>query len=274
MAPSAGRDLPRPFYDNWWRPKRGAARSLWAFHSALTDPTVPAHVERQEISSFFTEEQEAAANGNPLRVVPESVWRKAYQACSDNDLDRDLLGVQVNAAQTFVGSIRFATSASVESFVRQWAAPHGRLLAQLAGHRSSMRRKRVDELARGFFHLGRLLTLPSDVKAERLFLPEEDLQMADVTVADLRRGSVTEGIRRVLWKQSVRVRDALAQGQPLLPMLSFRRRLVLKRYWLGALAYVNELDRRDYDLWTRPLALPWWRRVQVYVQTIFGRTAP
>lgn len=265
------RALPRPFYDDWWGERRDAAHNLWAFHSALTEPRQPAGKEEE---NFFKEERAAAEAGEALRAVPEGVWTAAYQSCTDFDLDRGLLGAQVEAACTFATPIRFETSTGLDTFVRLWAVPHGRLLAQLAGHRSSMRRRWVDELSRGFFYLSRLLTLPEDVRADRLFIPEEELRWADVTKGQLREGTVTESIRRLLWKQSVRVRDALAQGQPLLSSLSLRRRYVLKKYWMGALALLNELERRDFDLWSRPLALPWWRRMEVYLQTVFGRTSP
>ena len=79
-------------------------------------------------------------------------------------------------------------------------------------------------------------------------------------------------MRGLLWKESVRIRDALAQGRPLIANLSLRQRFALKRFWVGALELLKELERRDFDLWSRPLNLPFVRRVQVYVQTLLGRS--
>jgi phytoene synthase len=93
-----------------------------------------------------------------------------------------------------------------------------------------------------------------------------------VTVEQLRCGDVDEAVQGLLWKESVRIRDALAQGRPLIATLSLRRRFFLKRFWMGALELLKELERRDYDLWSEPLGLSFFRRVQVYVQTLFGRT--
>jgi phytoene synthase len=224
------------------------------------------------MDTFFEGERGRAEAGEPLHLVPESVWREAYGACEAHGLDRDLLGAQVDAARLFVGPIRFATSDRLDTFVRLWAVSHARLLAGLAGIQSSVQRRHVDELARGFFLLGRVLTLPRDVRANRVFIPREEVEWAGVSMQQLQEGTQAEGMQRLLWKQSVRIRDALAQGAPLMAHLSFRRSYVLKYYWMGALALLNELERRDFDLWSGPLSLSWFRRVQVCLQVVFGRT--
>ncbi len=265
----------RPFYDNWWGERRAAADALWAFHSALVQPTVPVPADdAAAVDTFFDGERTRAEAGEPLHVVSESVWTAAYEACAAQGLDRTLLGAQVEAARTFVGPIRFATAARLDTFVRLWAVPHARLLAGLAGLQSSAQRRQVDELARGFFLLGRLRTLPRDARANRVFIPTEDLEWAGVSVEQLREGTQADEMQRLLWKQTVRIRDALAQGGALMSVLSFRRSYILKYYWMGALALLNELERRDFDLWSAPLSLSWFRRLQVYLQVMFGRTAP
>lgn len=265
----------RPFYDNWWGPRQSAARVLWAFHSALVRPSVPVpEDDASAVDTFFDGERARAEAGEPLHVVSESVCTEVYQECEAHGLDRTLLGAQVEAARLFVGPIRFATAARLNTFVRLWAVPHARLLAGLANIQSSVQRRHIDELARGFFLLGRLMTLARDARADRVFIPEEELKWAGVSVEQLREGTQTDAMQRLLWKQSVRIRDALAQGGALMSVLSFRRSYVLKYYWMGALALLNELERRDFDLWSTPLSLSAFRRVQVCLQVAFGRTAP
>jgi phytoene synthase len=226
----------------------------------------------EAIEAFFNEERRRAEAGDPMRLIREEVWNEAYTVCEDHDLDRSLLGAQVEAARCLYGETRFETSRGLRRFVGLWAVPHGRLLAGLAGIDLSIHLQYVDELARGFFHLGRLISLPTDVKEGRLFIPLDNLRQRDVSVRQLREGTVDEGVRGLLWKESVRVRDALAQGRPLIANLSLRQRFALKRFWIGALELLNELERRDFDLWSRSLDLSFPRRVQVYVQTLLGRS--
>ena len=265
--------LPRPFYDQWSSSRRPAAHALWAWHSALADPHPPgSNGTDASTQAFFKEERQRAEAGDPLRLVRKEVCTEAYAVCDEHDLDRSLLGAQVEAARVLHGTTRFSTSTELKNFVGMWAVPHGRLLAGLAGITMSIHLSYVDELAKGFFHLGRLLSLPKDVEQGRLFIPLEQLEQRDVSVEQLRSGSIDEGVRGLLWKETVRIRDALAQGRPLVANLSLRHRFALKRFWIGALELLNELERRDFDLWSRPLDLSFFRRVQVYVQTFLGRS--
>jgi len=273
MSREALTDLPRPFYDQWSRGLRPAALALWAWHSALADPQpIGTNGTEESVEAFFEEERRRAEAGEPMRLLREAVWTDAYAACEEHDLGRSLLAAQVEAARALHGQTRFETSSALKDFVGLWAVPHGRLLAGLAGINMSVRLRYVDELARGFFHLGRLITLPHDVKQGRLFIPIGTLRQKGVTIDQLRDGDLDESVRGLLWKESVRVRDALAQGRPLIGNLSLRRRFVLKRFWVGALELLKELERRDFDLWSEPLDLSFFRRVQVYVQTVLGRS--
>lgn len=261
-------DWPRPFYDEWSGHRRSAAQALWHWHSALVEPRIPRGVSR---GAFFDEERARANAGDPLRVVDKATWSAAYDACSTHDLDLELLGAQVEAARLLVGPTQFEDAEALETFVRLWALPHARLLAALADVTYSAQIGWVDELARGFFHFARLVSLPDDLARDRLFIPLDELRTADVTVDQLKEGTLDDGVRRILWKKSVRVRDALAQGRALVNDLGFRHRYALKWYWMGILAVLQELERRDFDLWSAPIELSLFRRTQVYLQMIFGR---
>ena len=84
---------------------------------------------------------------------------------------------------------------------------------------------------------------------------------------------MNEQMRRLLWKQVVRARDAFAHGAPLANEISPRLARGLKRWWMGGLEVLNEIERRDYDLWTKPLELSMRHRAQVFFQARFGRTS-
>lgn len=273
MSEDVPNSLPRPFYDQWSRRLRPAAHALWAWHSALADPQpIGANGTEAAVDTFFDEERARAEEGEPMRLLPKTLWTEAYSVCEDHGLNRSLLGAQVEAARLLYGETRFETSSALKDFVGLWAVPHGRLLAGLADITMSVHLHYVDELARGFFYLGRLLTLPRDAERGRFFIPMETLRQKGVTVEQLREGDVDEAVQDLLWKESVRIRDALAQGRPLIQNLSLRRRFALKRLWVGALELLKEMERRDYDLWSEPLGLSFFRRVQVYLQTFLGRS--
>lgn len=271
-APAAP-DLPRPFYQSPWpRALRKDAQALWDWHAALARADAPA-LDGSDLTAFFEAEREKAAAAEPLHSIPDDVSQRAYAACTEHELPRDLLVRQVMAARELQEPLRFAEAADLDRFIAAWATPLGLLLAQLAGVGHSWQERHIHELARGFFLAGRLAALPRDLERGQLFLPEKELEQSGVTLDQLRAGQVDENLRRLLWKQSVRIRDALAQGQALVDELPRRYRSALKRYWLGALEILNEVERRDYDLWGEPFQLSLFRRIQVRLQAFLGRAA-
>jgi phytoene synthase len=114
--------------------------------------------------------------------------------------------------------------------------------------------------------------LPHDVREDRLFVPLTDLEQSGVTEEQLRQGRVDAAMRRLLWKQAVRARDALARGTPLAAELAPRYGRVMRRWWMEALEVLSEVERRDFDLWSTPLSISPFRRIQARLLARFGRT--
>lgn len=222
---------------------------------------------------FFDEERARAHSGEPLRLIQKPVWEAAYAACERHELSRELLAAQIDGARRLQGRVRFLDTPDLDGFLEDWAVPFARLLAGLLGFDRRWDRVHVDELGRGFFFVGRIMELPADLEDDRLFIPEADLDQTGVTVGQLKKGDIDENMRKLLWKQSIRARDAMGQGQGLIRDLPLRYRFLLKRWWIGALEMLNEIERRDYDVWTEPPELSWVRRAQVNLLTVFGKAA-
>ena len=145
-------------------------------------------------------------------------------------------------------------------------------MGTLAGAAGSWQLPLVDELCSGFFWVGRLAYLPHDLARDRLYFPLDELASDGVDVERLRAGHVDEGVRRLFWRQTVRAQNGLAGGEPLVQDLPRRFAGALKRYWFGSLEVLNEIRRRDYDVWSRPVALSFRNRLQIQYQSRFGRT--
>ena len=267
-----------PFYlDGWSRRQLPHAQALWDFHQALTRPTVllslPSAVPSGSPSdTFFDEECDRLMAGKLLRVVPEVVSKQALSACEAEGLPRALLAEQVSAARVWAGPAHFLDDRAVNNFMEQWVCPHARLLAHLAGISGSWQRSYIDELAHGFFWTGRLMTLKRDVAEGRFFIPETDLTQHSVSHEQLLEGRVDESMKRLLWKQTIRAKNAFALAEPLALELPRRKAGAFKRWWLGALEVLHEIRRREYDVWTRPIVLSARSRMQVRIQARFGRT--
>lgn len=275
MSDARTSDLPRPLYDDWPLGQRAAAQALWDWHSGLAQAQ-PLSTNGQSTSgaAFYEEEKERALQGEPMRLLREEIWRPAYRVCEEYDLSHALLADQVQGARVLQGRLRFEESSELNDFLRAWVIPLSRLLAGLAGIDQKWHLSKIDELGRGFFFVGHLAQLPSDLAQNQLFIPMDDLEQAGVTVEQLREGHVGDDMRRLLWKQSIRARDALGQGQPLIQDVpSWRLRFALKRWWLGALEILAEIENSEYDVWSDPPELTFLHKARVYLQSFFGKAA-
>jgi phytoene synthase len=182
-----------------------------------------------------------------------------------------LLSGQVRALRHLVPPVLFAAYPELNAFIHAFVVPHARLLARLAGADRNWQQPQIQALAEGFFLVRTLTALPADLARNRLFIPEEDCDRAGVGFEQLRRGMVDDRVKKLLWKQSVRARDAFAQSLPLAGELERRYARAFKRWWLGGLEVLNEVERRDYDVWTSPVTLKPRHRMLVRFQARFGR---
>ena len=263
---------PKPFYvDGWPRKKRPHALALWRFHEALLDAHAPA-LDGDDLTAYFEAERANVMRAGKLSVVGPDVAAAAYAACSEYEIPLELLGSQVGASRRLKESVRFADGREASGFIFDWACSHGRALAHLAGASGSWQLRYVDELSTAFFWVGRLMYLPRELDRDWLFIPLSDLEHANVGVEQLKNGNVDENVRRLLWKQTIRAKDAFAQGEPLAIDLRRPYRAAMKRWWLGGLEILNEIARRDYDVWSKPITLSFYYQMLVRFQARFGKT--
>jgi len=266
--------LPLPFLEDPWKgSKKTAAQALWQWHRALWTGGASL-LEGAEGGRYdLDEERKRAIAGKVLAMLPEAVSRQAYEACTAHGLPLSLLADQLYSVEHLREGLRFETVADLKAFIQQAVVPHAYLLGQLADLTGSWQLGYLDELTRAFFLVGRLSTLSEDIQRDWLFIPLDEMAFAGVTIEQLREGRVDAGMRKLLWKQAVRARDSFAQAEPLVRDLSGRMARAFKRWWLGGLEVLHEIERMDYDVFSRPVTLSAFRRIQVRLHALVGRTA-
>ncbi len=258
--------LLEPFQGETWKEvNREAAQAFWGWHRAFRST---------EFSPTSTPELVAQIEqGNPIATLPEAIQHAAFAACAKHSVSLALLAEQVEAASQRHAGLRFENATSLRAFADRWVAPHARLLAHLAGLTLRFQQRYIDELAYGFFITRRLVSLPNDVNKNQVYIPLSDLDQAGVSIQDLEAGKQTEAITKVLWKQSVRARDALSQGRTLYNDLDRPYRRTFKRAWLTALEVLDVLNRAHFDVWHLPAELSVKSKLAITLQSIFGRTS-
>ncbi len=224
----------------WPARQRPAAAALWQLHLAL----------------------HASASAN---VVEE-----ARNTCRRGGLPLDLVSEQISAASRLAPPARFETSQDLVDFCRYFVGCHARLLGHLAGQTGSWQERPTQELATALFLTSRLFQLQEDLDLDRVFVPASDLEQAGTPVEDLKRRRMDDAVRRLIWKETVLIRNAYAYGRELGGELSGWARREFRRSWLGGLYLVSAVERRDYDVWSAAPALSLPRRVQLWLQASLG----
>lgn len=259
----ANTPFPRPYETGWSFTTRSAAQAFWDWHDALAalEP-----VSKDVLHASY----EDVKAGAPIRLVPDAVSEAAYEACDRHSLKRHYLAVQVRGVHDQQPPVRFDTAEALKQSLRRWIVPHGRLLAGLI-RGADMNPRSVDRLSYGFFLTASLVQLPQHLESNRLYIPRADMERAEVSMRALKRGTCTEPVQKLLWKQAVRARDALARGREVVRHLSWRQSWRFKYWWLGALEVLSEIERRNFDVWSEPLSIGPLRTGRVHLQSLFGR---
>jgi len=227
----------------------------------------------EEAQKAFADLKKQLQNNDAQDLIPSVLLTQVKNTIKAHDLPPEWFYGQLDVAHHLYGSLQIKDAVELKGFITRWEAPHAYLSAKLADAAYTWQRKLIDELTMGFFIVDMLLQLPEYLEKDRVFVPLSELEHANVSLHQLQNGERTDAVQRLLWKQTIRARDAFAQGQPLIKELDRKYRGRVKKNWLTALEYINEIEKRKYDVWSAPVELSSMQRFQVFVLSIIGRGA-
>ena len=258
---------------NWSSDKKDAVDLFWEWHEYLKLSCDFSGVE--DAKKTFLALKAKLINNETQDVIPVTLLNNVKKAIARYDIPQEWFFDQMSVAHHFYGSHQFQDAKELKSFIAAWEAPHAYMIAKLADAAYTWQRMQLDELAVAFFVVDSLLHLPENLEQNRVFIPLSEMQHAEVTLEQLKTGEITQGLERLLWKQTIRARDAFAQGQPLLKELDRKYRSAAKKNWLTALEYLNEIEKRKYDVWSEPIILIWFAKFSDFcVITDWQRGSP
>jgi len=260
--------LPRPYYGKGFgRTQQAAAEAFWDWYLHLNQaPPSWAEHSDEALRTLVLEER-------PLPDVPEDPMRALYQHADAQGVPLEVFARQIRSAVRTGEELRFSSYDELETFMEEGVC----MLAEAHMHLLDMANRfqlaHAHAFARALFYISRLIKLPEDVKQGRLFIPLQELEQYGIEEHRLFRGEVNEPLRRVLWRVTVRARDELAQAEPLAADLPWRARGVYKRFWIGGLDALARIERRNFDVWSRPINVRWIDRFRIRLHSLFSRSA-
>ena len=227
-------DEKRAALDDWERTVEAAIES----HETEADPILPALVEMVR-----------------RRGIPRSHLKTVIEGCRSD-----------------VGGVDVATYDQLRDYGYRVAGVVGLCCLPIWGYDGSeaAHHKAVDTgMAMQLTNI--LRDLPEDTRAGRHYLPQEDLDRFGVTRRQLVEGYQTDEYLKLMAFECQRAAGLYARAEELMPHVEKGGRKALAamiRIYGGLL---DEIERRDYDVYSSRVGLSGWRKALAVVAATFKR---
>lgn len=116
-----------------------------------------------------------------------------------------------------------------------------------------------------------LRDLAEDADNGRLYLPAEDLAQFDMTPDDIRRQVMDERFHRLMTFQVERAESYYVRANDLFQWLESPGRPILKAMLKIYGGLLQEISKRDFDVYSRRVSLPTWRKLLIAADAAFNR---
>ena len=225
------------------------------------------------LKKMFADEAVSVEEHLTGNLIPQSLVDELKLHADQADLPLAWFASQIKGSYRYYSPVSFASGKELKDFLADTVVAQGKLVAKLIDVAHRWQIPQVTDLATAFFLVRKLVNLKDELAEGRLFIPLADLEQAGVSMEDLKLGNNNPQMQKMLWKQIVRVRDAFAQGQPLVKEVPRKFRRTFKRNWLTGLELIGEVEKRNYDIWTAPIELTKTQNFQITVLSFIGKGA-
>ena len=145
---------------------------------------------------------------------------------------------------------RYATFDELLDYCTFSANPVGHLVLYVFGYRDQVRQGLSDATCTALQLTNFWQDVTVDLKQDRVYIPQEDLERFGVSEDDLRAGRVTADFRRLIAFELRRTREIFDDGVALIGVVSGQLRTDLRLFTLGGLAVLDEIAARRHDVLT------------------------
>ena len=108
----------------------------------------------------------------------------------------------------------------------------------------------------------------------RVYLPQQELRRFQVEPAELRGPGMNERLRPLFEFQAARAESFYEQAVPLEQLVAAEGRPMLRAIVGIYRALLDEIKRRDYDVLSRRVTIPPWKKALITVRSFLRRSMP
>jgi phytoene synthase len=173
----------------------------------------------------------------------------------------------IDGMETDIGAVRMASFAELYPYCYRVASAVGLACVRVWGAQPGVTDADTDPPAEALgiaFQLTNILRdLGEDLARDRVYLPADELTQFDCPPAHWRDPAYADRFRTLMQFQVARARDYYRRGAALASLLSSDGRAIYHVMCGAYRGLLDEIERSRYDVFTRRVRLPRWRKVAV-----------
>jgi phytoene synthase len=248
--------------------KREAIIAVWDFFRAVDDSVDEAGVADTAESRAAAASKVAAwrrelagCYGEGVPVTPEGLALVPH--VGRFGLPRGAFSDVIDGVEMDVARRRWATFEDLRQYCLRVASAVGLVCIEIFGYRNPACRQYALDLGVALQLTNILRDLGKDLRAGRIYLPQEDLARFGVTEGQLELGQRDPGVMALLSHQASRAREYFARADRGLPPEDARS-LVAARI-MGEIyrGLLGRIELSGYPVFGEPLRLPRWRKAAI-----------
>jgi hydroxysqualene synthase len=146
---------------------------------------------------------------------------------------------------------RYQSFAELTDYCRRSANPIGRLILLLFGYRDTERLELSDHICTALQLANHWQDVAVDLRKDRVYLPEEDLQQFGLSIEALQTQTVSPAFCQLMKFEIERARGLFAAGKPLCTSVAGRLGLELRLVWSGGAKILKAIEENGYDVFRK-----------------------
>jgi squalene synthase HpnC len=146
---------------------------------------------------------------------------------------------------------RYRDEAHLMDYCRRSANPVGRLMLHLFGQTDPDSLRQSDAICSALQRINFLQDVAIDLRKQRIYLPQDALEAAGVTIEQLSKGPCDNAWQTLMRQQIEICRNLMDQGQPLGRRLKGRVALEIRLIMAGGLRILEKIESVNFDVFNR-----------------------
>jgi phytoene synthase len=243
------------------KPKRRALHAIYAFCRLADDIADDPDLgdDRTLLLKRWREELDGAYRGKATHPVSIALGDAVHHFRLPESLFSDLLaGIEFDLAGEPI-----ETFDDLRQYCYRVASTVGLLVVRVIGFQNPQTLEYAETLGIAVQLTNILRDIGGDATSGRVYLPREELERFGVSVADLEKGTRTDGLQEMLDHYAQRAHRYYEEADLLLP--SEDRRVLRPAQAMGKIyrTLLDELDQQNFPCFEEPLRLPKYRRLAI-----------